>query len=174
MKIGCLIGALALLASMAAGEPEAPAQAQVWLDFSGADVAVPYEESFEISLPEFPGVTFCWTAYHVSAATEEGEQELFTGWPVENVYFCDLTGDGKPELCATVCYGFGLIDERILVYDYASGVCYELESRGQYDYRLSLEDGALTVVQTEAPFGEVAARGRLVLQDGALGISSEH
>ena len=43
--------------------------------------------------------------------------------------------------------GSGMIDNRIIIYDYANGVSYELEDRGNHDYTLSLQDGKLIVTK---------------------------
>ena len=59
---------------------------------------MPWNESREITIPEFPGLTFTWTADKVT----DGKRDLITGMPVWNVFLADLTNDGKPEICATV------------------------------------------------------------------------
>jgi glycosyltransferase involved in cell wall biosynthesis len=70
---------------------------------------------------------------------------VFSGMPIWNAYFSDLNGDGVSELCAGTSFGSGMVDDRILVYDFVSGKRYELESRGDYDYLLTLENGALVI-----------------------------
>ena len=71
--------------------------------------------------------------------------------PVWNVYLADLTGDGLPELCATVSLGSGIIDERIIAFDYATGNTCDLSDRMYYDYALYLDNGRLMVKQTKYP-----------------------
>ena len=99
-------------------------------------------------LPEFPNATFRYAGnIGVSDGNASGPRVLITGMPIWNAYFCDLTGDNLPEICATLSIGSGMIDNRIIIYDYANGVSYELEDRGNHDYTLSLQDGKLIVTK---------------------------
>jgi hypothetical protein len=98
--------------------------------------------------------------------------------PIWNTYFCDLTGDGLPELCSTLSFGSGMIDNRVMIYDYANGVSYELSDRGYYDYSLRLDeaDGRLYVDKTLYPNGEAIASGPLVYRDSCIqveGVSTD-
>lgn len=112
-----------------------------------ADANWPNLEETRTSV-EFPGVTFRWTPEQVSATDADGvETVLFSGMPVWSVYFSDLNGDGYSELCSMVSFGSGIIDERILVYDYKAGRLSELQDRTHYNYTLSLEDNALVARQ---------------------------
>lgn len=77
-------------------------QARKWLDYYHDD-NLPWNDSINIALPEFAGVTFTWTSEKVTA----NGIELFQGMPVWNVYLTDLTNDGKPEFCATASMGSG-------------------------------------------------------------------
>jgi beta-lactamase regulating signal transducer with metallopeptidase domain len=123
------------------GEESIPVYSpQEWLDFYYSD-DMPWGESREITLPEFSDVTFIWTPEGVT----DGENMLLSGMPVWNVYFADLTNDGKPEICATVSVGSGIVDTRVIVHDYVSGEFYELSDRMSYDYYLTLQDGKLMV-----------------------------
>lgn len=81
-------------------------KAQKWLDYF-RDENLPWDDSIDLTLPEFPGVTFTWTSEKVTG----GDKDLFWGMPVWNVYLADLTNDGKPEFCATVSIGSGIIGE---------------------------------------------------------------
>ncbi len=142
-------------------------EAEAWVDYSSTG-EMPWDESVELQLEEYPGVTFRWTPYGVTAGDETGETALIGGMPVWNVFLCDLNGDGKRELCATVSFGSGIIDDHIEVYDYAAGQRYLLWDRGEYDYTLSLEDGQLQVSQWEylggyPDQGEPVSVGRLAL-----------
>ena len=94
-------------------------------------------------------MTFRWYPEKMEAVTENEVMQLYTGMPIWNTYFSDLTGDGLPELCSTLSFGSGMIDSRIIVYDYANGTSYMLEDRGKYDYSLRLNetDGCLWVVK---------------------------
>lgn len=144
-------------------------QARKWLDYY-FDEQMPWNSSLELELPEFSGVTFKWTSEKVTVIESGGEKELLWGMPIWNVYLADLTGDGLPELCATVSFGSGMIDERVIVCDYAAGKTYELSDRGYYDYALSLENGRLMVKQTKYlnPQGDALAVGELTIVDGVL------
>ena len=135
--------------SVQAEEPAGPA---VWLDYLADYEDMSWDEAKELELPEaYPGVTFRWTADQVSAIVDGEEAVLFSGMPVWSVFLQDLTGDGKPELCANASWGSGMIDERVLVCDYAAGALYTLEDRGHKDYTLSIEEGRLIVTQQDYP-----------------------
>ena len=115
-------------------------QPQKWVDYYRDDT-MPWGESRELALPEFPGVTFTWTPGKVTA----NGKDLFSGMPVWNVFLADLTNDGKPELCATVSFGSGIVDTRVIVYDYSADKTYTLQDRMQYDYFLSIDDGTMQI-----------------------------
>ena len=140
-----------------------PGPASAWVDYSSAPRDMPWDESRETQLPEYPGVTFRWTAGAATAAEGDRETTLFQGMPVWSVFLCDLSGDGKRELCAQVSFGSGLIDERVLVYDYARQTLYELENRFEgKDYTLRLEGDRLTAAEKERG-AEILREGQLVL-----------
>lgn len=140
-----------------------------WFDYY-FDEQMPWGRSLELRLPEYPGTVFQWTPDEVKAADADGEKTLFNGMPVWNVYLADLTGDGLPELCATVSLGSGIIDERIIVFDYATGNGYELNDRMYYDYALYLDNGRLMVKQTRYPDlqRDPLATGELAIVGGEL------
>ncbi len=138
-------------------------ETQKWLDYF-TDDALPWEVSKELTLPEFPGVTFIWTSEKVTA----GDKELIWGMPVWNVYLADLTNDGKPEFCATISFGSGIIDTRIIVYDYVSDKAYQLADRMYYDYYLSMQDGRLMVTQTDYMDRKPLASAELQLMNGEI------
>ena len=93
----------------------------------------------ELKTPEFPGVLFHWDGYNITA---DGET-LIQGMPIVNAYLTDLNGDKKPEICATVSFGSGMIDTHVVVYDYANRQEYTLWERGLFEYALRLENGVL-------------------------------
>ena len=97
---------------------------------------------------------------------------LYTGMPIWNAYFCDLSGDGLPELCSTISWGSGMIDNRVIIYDYANGASYELSDRGNYDFilRFSEADGYLYVDKTKYNTDELVESGRLVFKDNCIQI----
>ena len=90
--------------------------------------------------------------------------------PIWNAYFCDLTGDNLPEICATLSIGSGMIDNRIIIYDYANGVSYELEDRGNHDYTLSLQDDKLIVTKCVYDSSTVVETGYLAYLDNTIQI----
>lgn len=141
--------------------------AEVWVDYYYRD-DMPWGESKTLTLPEFPGVIFTWTSGEVTAAGEDGTTVLFWGMPVWNVYLCDLTDDGKPEFCATVSIGSGIVDDRVVVYDYASGTFWELQDRWERDYRLVQEGNSVQVVESEY-MGPEISRGTLALEPDSDG-----
>lgn len=146
-------------------------QPQVWLDFYDTK-EFPSNDIAGRTFPEFPGVEFYWTPARLVSKDATKEQELILGMPIWNIYMADLTGDGFPELCATVSMGSGFIDERIVVYDYKTSKQYELTDRGYYDYVLFLDSEQLMVKQiahTDAA-RTVLATGVLALVDGKLDV----
>ena len=101
------------------GGPEGPPAAEVWLDFrDGSGEDMPWNDSIETGLPEYPGVTFRWTADRVCAVEDGNETVLFSGMPVWSVFLCDLNGDGLRELCSVTSFGSGIVDDRIIAYDF--------------------------------------------------------
>jgi hypothetical protein len=137
-----------------------------WLNYFH-DEQMPWEDSLELELPEYPDTIFQWTPSEIKSIDSVGESILLTGMPIWNVYLEDLTGDGQPEFCATVSFGSGIVDTRVAVYDYASGKLYELSDRMYYDYALSIKDGRLVVKQSEYNGAEIAI-GNLAISDGEL------
>lgn len=147
-----------------------PAQTEKWFDYLENPEEMNWDGRLEIDLPEYPGVTFRCYPEKMEAVTGNEITPLYTGMPIWNTYFCDLTGDGLPDLCSTVTFGSGIIDSRIIVCDYANGESYTLEDRGKYDYSLRLDesDGSLCVVQRAHDSGDIAAVGELFFSDSGL------
>ena len=131
-----------------------------------------WDGSLEISLTEFPDVTFRWTSGEMLAVKGSKSTSLYTGMPIWNAYFCDLTGDGLPELCSTISWGSGMIDNRVTIYDYANGVSYELSDRGYFDFTLRFNeaDGYLYVDKRKYNTDELVETGRLVFKDNTIQI----
>ncbi|MDR1209974.1 MAG: DUF5301 domain-containing protein [Clostridiales bacterium] len=143
-------------------------EARVLADFAQRE-DLPWDRAIALDVPEYPGVKFEWTSEKLTA---DGE-EIMSGMPIWNLYLADVTGDGNPDFCATVSFGSGIVDTRILAYDYAGGKLYSLSDRAFYDYSLSLGDGRLIVTQTNGMFsggdeGERLETGILAIVDGEL------
>ncbi len=141
-----------------------------WVNFYHDD-QLPWTSTYDLMLDEFPDVIFSWTAEKFTATDQDGEKELFWGMPIWNVYLADLNGDNLPEFCATISFGSGMIDNRIIIYDYANDIQYEVSDRGIYDYVLSLEKEQLVVTQTEYNNSDVRGVGSLAIIDFQLFIS---
>ncbi len=137
---------------------------QEWFNYLDSPADVLWPDSLEIEIPAFPDLTFRWVYGSIEAGNKSAASTLLTGMPIWNAFFADLSGDGLPEICATVSYASGMIDNRIVVHDYAAGATYELEDRGTYDYELALCDGRLLAIQSEYN-GKPVALGPLSLVD---------
>ncbi len=142
---------------------------QEWFDYLHSD-ELPWSGRKEINVEVFPDVTFRWMPEKVEAIVGDEIKPLYTGMPVWNVFFTDLTGDGLPELCSTLSIGYGMIDNRIIIYDYANGVSYELQDRGNYDYSLSLQGDRLMVTKRVYNSEEIVDTGYLAYEDETVTI----
>ena len=159
-------------------DPPVIGNAVPWTDDSSVSGAGSGSKIKEITVAAFPDTVFQWEGDTIRAISGGETKVLYSGWAVLDVYFCDLTGDGKPELCFTVCTGSGIFDYRVTVYDYAEGNWYQLADRFQYDYVLSLRNGDLYIEQYHAgdyhvPYKDLPqavpiAVGRPVLENGKL------
>ena len=143
-----------------------------WFDYLETPDEMKWDGSLEISLTEFPDVTFRWTYGEMLAVKGSKSTSLYTGMPIWNAYFCDLTGDGLPELCSSISWGSGMIDNRVIIYDYANGVSYELSDRGCFDFALRFNeaDGYLYVDKRKYNTDELVETGRLVFKNHCIQI----
>ena len=152
--------------------PVPAATATKWFDYTTAPSEMDWDGELTITHTAFPDVTFRYTPAKITAqqAGAEAPVPLITGMPIWSAYFCDLNGDGLPELCATLSMGSGVIDTRIVVCDYANGRTYELEDRMNYDYALRFDpDSALLYVDRTPYEGrEPDQSGLLMLEDSVL------
>ena len=96
--------------------------------------------------------------------TEGTNTILFSGMPIRNAYFCDLNSDGVSELCAGTYFGSGIVDARIVVYDFVDKRSYIMADRGSRDFYLSNENGALMVTVTDYRTKNIVAQGLLALE----------
>lgn len=143
-----------------------------WFDCLNGD-EMDWQGFKEYSLEEFSGVTFRWYSERLEAVTDEEILSLYSGMPIWSVYFYDLTGDGNPELCSTLSFGSGIIDNRILIYDYADGASYELSDRGNFDYVLNMQNDSLIVEKRFYMKDEVIESGELVFLNDTIQIKTE-
>ena len=147
-----------------------------WFDYTENPSAMDDEST--INLPIYPDVTFSYNQAQIIASKPFDTSELtdhtilITGMPIWNAYFADLTGDDYPEICATYTFGFGIIDSRIIIYDYAKGSSYELSDRGYFDFTLRFNeaDGYLYVDKTKYNTDELVETGRLVFKNNCIQI----
>ena len=154
------------------GEPSNSTNVIKWFDCFNGDEMV-WDGVKEYNLDEFSGVTFRWHPERLEAVTDKEILPLYTGMPIESVYFYDLTGDGKPELCSTLSIGSGIVDNRIIIYDYAGGASYELSDRGHFDYVLNMQGDSLVVEKRSYMQDEIIESGELVFLDGTIQIKTE-
>ena len=147
-----------------------------WFDYTENPSAMDDEST--INLPIYPDVTFSYNQAQIIASKPFDTSELtdhtilITGMPIWNAYFADLTGDDYPEICATYTFGSGIIDSRIIIYDYAKGSSYELSDRGYFDFTLRFNeaDGYLYVDKTKYNTDELVETGRLVFKNNCIQI----
>ena len=147
-----------------------------WFDYTENPSAMDDEST--INLPIYPDVTFSYNQAQIIASKNFDTSELtdhtilITGMPIWNAYFADLTGDDYPEICATYTFGSGIIDSRIIIYDYAKGSSYELSDRGYFDFNLRFNeaDGYLYVDKTKYNTDELVETGRLVFKNNCIQI----
>lgn len=127
-----------------------------WFDYWEEPASV--DAAWELSLDAYPGVYFrCEDNQIIASGTIAGSSFtghtiLVSGMPIWNAFFTDLTGDGYPELCATVSFGSGIVDTHVVVVDCRNGQEYTLWERGSFDYILRLENDTLYCEKLEYPF----------------------
>ena len=160
------------LLAMLSLDNEYSADVTKWFDYLDAPNEMQWDGSLEIDIPEFPNVTLRWSYGEMVAVKGNEVTSLYTGMPIWNTYFCDLTGDGFPELCSTISWGSGMIDNRVIIYDYANGASYSLQDRGRSNYRLRQDErGGQLYVDKNAYFGGgLLSTGQLVFKDSAIQI----
>ena len=150
--------------------------AQKWFDYTEDNSEMSYENELKIQLAAFPDTVFRYTPYDIVATTggenSRNDTSLIQGMPIWSAYFCDLNGDGLPEICAHASVGSGIIDNRVMIFDYANSIRYELADRGNHDYYLRMNDGdgCLYVDKKAYMSSKVIASERLVWENGGIAI----
>lgn len=86
---------------------------------------------------------------------------------ITDIYLCDITGDGIPEMCFNIAFGSGLIDLRISAIDCSTGkTIFSLSDRGQHDYTFSEENGSLIIVERGGLLSDNVTRTGTLTYDG--------
>lgn len=151
------------------GFPLTQGTAVTWVDFLGEPGAYAGQD-ITTEVDFFSGFSFHYTPECVSLVSPDGaETSILVGMPIYNCFFADITGDGLPELCATVAMGSGVMDTRVVVCDCVSGAAYELADRGTWDYALSAQNGTLVVSRYAHPQSQAGSPDA----QGLLSISPE-
>lgn len=86
---------------------------------------------------------------------------------ITDIYLCDITGDGIPEMCFNIAFGSGLTDFRISAIDCSTGkTIFSLSDRGQHDYTFSEENGSLIIVERGGLLSDNVTRTGTLTYDG--------
>ena len=116
-------------------------------------------------VPGKPSITIQLDRYSAGITHPDGTvTTVLSGMPIRNAFFCDLNGDGVSELCTCTSWGSGMVDDRIIVYDFINEQSYTLADRGNRDYHLSKENGTLIVTVTGYRTKNIVAKGQLALE----------
>lgn len=144
--------------------------AEVIFDNDDKNYDVPKTDDFY--LPEYPGVLFRRDGFALCIQENDTWRSLFYAY---SIYVADLNGDGKREFCGVHSVGSGIIDYRIVVYDYVDDMLYDLSERGYCDYDLTVNDGQLVAIRSDHPISsnqKTPLEGILVLKDRQLSFVS--
>lgn len=98
---------------------------------------------------------------------------LFSSTPMSYIYemyLSDINSDNSYELCLSVSFGSGIVDNRIGVYDIKNQKQYELQNRtlGHYKLALNAETNRLEAYKTYYSSADKVSIGELVISDGVL------
>lgn len=86
---------------------------------------------------------------------------------ITDIYLCDITGDGIPEMCFNTTFGSGLIDLRISAIDCSTGKeILSLSDRGKHDYTFAEENGSLIIVERGGLLSDNVTRTGTLTYDG--------
>lgn len=90
---------------------------------------------------------------------------------ITDIYLCDITGDGIPEMCFNIAFGSGLIDFRISAIDCSTGkTIFSLSDRGKHDYTFAEENGSLIIVERSRLSNNVTRTGTLTYDGGNVSV----
>jgi hypothetical protein len=95
------------------------------------------------------------------------EESGLWGYPIRPGYLADLNRDGKYELYMNLCFGSGIVDERVQCYDPATGQVSVLGDRMITDYVAVEYEGVLYIIARPYEGGD-ATVCKAALTDGAL------
>ena len=136
----------------------------------------------DVALEGFPGVSIRWSLTPNLITSEEKpilvkdgkESTLFGDYPPpSSLYVADVTGDGKPDLCADVYYFFSGLPSfnAVCVYDIAGDHYYmlaDVTNTNHYtkvSYYLRMEEGELVCDKVSVHDESILATGTLFLAD---------
>lgn len=130
-----------------------------WQDYYGDDDVYNIELTREIE--DFPGTEFVWTASTLGVKIPNGVNPFLYGFPIWNVFFYDITGDGYDDIFATVSVEEdGVESERIIIHDYQLNRGYEVSDPSNFNFRLTEKNGKLTAIKTSVS-GESSVEGKI-------------
>ena len=131
-----------------------------WRDYYGDDEIYNIELTREIE--DFPGTKFVWDATSVGVKETNGVNTFIYGYPVWNVFFYDITGDGFDDICTTVSVEEDdVVSDRIVIHDYQNNMGYELSDPGNFNLRLKEKNGELIAIKTGVS-DENSVEGKIV------------
>ena len=130
-----------------------------------------YSTTEQLTLEEYPGDVFSISDGNpgFTVTSEKGTRSIMRVFPNYNfdAFICDLTGDGKPEICLNASNGSGIVDQRVYVYEHTTGRIYVLEERMKYDYMIQCKNGKLSVRRTSYSYNpEKEEYGTIIYRDG--------
>ena len=130
-----------------------------WRDYYGDEDI--YDINLTREIDDFPGTEFVWSAGSVGVKTSSGTNTFIYGYPVWNVFFFDVTGDGYDDVCTTVSVIEDDVEaDRIVIHDYQNNRGYEVSDPGNFNFRLTEKDGKLTAIKTSVS-GESSVEGKV-------------
>ncbi len=109
------------------------------------------EQDMTTQIPPFPGVTFTYNREEARIEATEGGITIPLVYSPTAAYFCDVTGDDKPELCVNTSFGSGIVDDYVFIFDYVTKESYEIRHRCTTNYQLTAKDNLLWVQQAPYP-----------------------